>query len=889
MADKKRKSKSNTINNKSKKHKNNSGKGGEIKKSSGPRLPAALRKELDNIKKPSFNGDNDSDFEDSVYVNDEDIDSDEGEVKNDLYEYEEEVAEEESTKNRRFDPVENVEYQLPDKFKDEDILSEDDDIGGNDDGEDDDYSDDDERHARMLHNITGIPTEGFAGKKINRKSVAAEAYPESEFNPSHDVLSGDGQITIDDLLGPLRGTSGYSKVRNNIKRTEEKGIKIHAPLPKPDRERVERGTAYDKTKEDLTKWEGQVKRNREAPTLIFDRRNVVKVPTVGAIASGFKPRTQFEKTIASLMHDGDIVDAYQNDGTKLLEMNKISVEDVKERQEKLAKMRSILFHHELKVKRISKIKSKTYHKIKKKDKLKAACSDLQNDPEAKRELAEKEERKRAEARMTLRHKNQGKWAKRIIERGLDKQDDGTIAAFSEQLHQHNLLTRKMDSLKDDSSSDDSADEDDEDLDSSDEERTAKLVAKAKKKTLKLMEQEDEVPDSGVFTLPFMLRGLEKRKETASEEAKRALEEYDFSLSQQDENAAKHGTSSGRRVFGATEKKVEDPKIKHRPEVDNYGSENEDIIEDDADADLGHVEVSGSLKDVDINLDVLREDLETGEESALKCVNEITVEDPQPRTSYDVSVYASGSWKKMKSIKGQKEPTLKGNAKQTLEVAEPSVPDEVRKEVDEDSDSDSGGHMVDGMLSAGAKQTYELPSNDELIRRAFAGDDVEEEFQKAKQSVLNEEIPEPEKPLLLPGWGEWTNVQKKRGLPSWISKEHEAAKQRREAALKKREDAPLKHVIKYEKIDKQAEKLYTSSLPYPYYSKDVFESSTRIPIGPEFNPATVAGALTRPDVLKKSGVIIPPISFKEVNPHDKQEDKTHGGKRRKLSGKNSRGR
>ncbi|XP_074286816.1 uncharacterized protein C57A7.06 [Silene latifolia] len=879
MADKKRKPKSNTST-KSKKHKNKNGKGGESKKSSGPRLPAALRKELDNIKKA---GDNESDLEDNVFVNDEEIDSDEGEVKNDIYEYEEEVAEEESSKNRRYDPVDNFEYQLPDKFKDEDILSEDEDIGGNTD----DDSDDDERHARMLHNITGIPAEGFAGKKRKRKSVVSEAYPESEFNPSHGVLSGDGQITIDDLLGPLRGKSGYSKVRNNIKRTEEKGIKIHAPLPKPDRERVERGTAYEKTKEDLTKWEGQVKRNREAPTLIFDQRNVNKVPTVGAIASGFKPRTQYEKTLTSLMHDGEIVAAYQNDGTKLLEMNKISVEDVKERQERLAKMRSLLFHHELKAKRISKIKSKTYHKIKKKDKMKAACSE--NDPEAERELAEKEERKRAEARMTLRHKNQGKWAKRILERGLDKQDDVTRAAIAEQLHQHNLLTRKMNSFKDDSSSDDIAYEDDEDLDSSDEEGASILVAKAKKKTLKLMEEEDEVPDSGVFSLPFMLRGLEKRKEAASEEAKRALEEYDLSLNQQDENAAKPGTSSGRRVFGATEKKAEDPKIKHRPEVDNYGSENEDMIEDDEDVDLGHVEGSHSLKDVDINLDVLREDLETGEESALKCVNGIIVEDPQPRKSYDVSVYASGSWKKMKSIKGQKEPTPKGSAKQTLEVAEPSVPDEVREEVDEDSDSDSDGHMVDGMLSAGAKQTYELPSNDELIRRAFAGDDVEEEFQKTKESAHNEEIPEPEKPRLLRGWGQWTDVQKKRGLPSWISKEYEAAKRSREAALKKREDASLKHVIKYEKIDKQEEKLYTTSLPYNFISNGVFESSTRMPIGPEFNPATVAGALIRPAVLKKSGVIIPPISFKEVDPHNKQEDKKQGGKRRKLSGKNSRGR
>mgnify|MGYP001791863850 CR=1 FL=1 len=121
--------------------------------------------------------------------------------------------------------------------------------------------------------------------------------------------------------------------------------------------------------------------------------------------------------------------------------------------------------------------------------------------------------------------------------------------------------------------------------------------------------------------------------------------------------------------------------------------------------------------------------------------------------------------------------------------------------DSDSDSD-GGQMVDGMLSSGAKQTYELPSNEELIRRAFAGDDVEEEFHNAKENVLNEENPEPEKPLLLPGWGQWASVQKRKGLPTWMSKEHAEAKKKREAALKKRKDARLNHVIISEKVDKK---------------------------------------------------------------------------------------
>uniref|UniRef100_A0A803L0C6 Uncharacterized protein n=1 Tax=Chenopodium quinoa TaxID=63459 RepID=A0A803L0C6_CHEQI len=817
-----------------------SGGGGERR---GPRLPSAFRKQLDNLGNPNLYGNSDDDVED-----DEVIDSDEGELNyvKDLYEYEEEVAEEESKKNRRFDHVENYEYELPEKFKDEDILSEDDDDLGPGDEDDDsiDKEYDEGRHARMLEDITGIHTQAFADKKRKRRAAVSEAYPESEFNPSRDVLSGNGSISIQDLLDPLRGTPSFSKLRKRIEHVEKKGETVQAPLPKPERERVERGVAYDHTKKDITKWEHLVKRNREAPTLYFDQGNDMGLPTVGTMASEFKPRTDFEKAIASILDNKEISEAYKNDGAKLLELNKISVEEVKDRQNRLAKMRSLLFRHEMKAKHVKKIKSKTYHRLKKKDKLKAASSDLQTDPEVAKDQFHTLTNHwycvyMVQARMTLRHRNQGKWAKRVLERGLSKQDEGTQAAIAEQLNLHNLLTRKMNSMKDGSSSDDSSDEDEEDMYSSDEEGASKLLAKAKEKTIKIMEQEDEVPDSGVLSLPFMVRGLEKRKEAANKEAKRALEDYDLSLNQTAGKGLKEGTSSGRRVFGVPRKKIEEAaNVNHRPDVDNYGSDNDDIIEEKDDIQMDGVKGHHMEKDIDIDLDVLREDLETVDDSAFKSVIDVA-KDSGPRTSHDVSVFTSGSWKQMKS---------------------------------------------------GSKGVPLLIPLSGVCRRAnkacICGDDVEEEFEKVKEDVLNEENPEPEKPLLLPGWGQWTDVQKKRGLPSWMLEEHATAKQKREAALKKRKDARLKHVIISEKVDKKGEKLYAKTLPYPFASKDVFEQSIRMPIGPEFNPATAAGALTRPEVVKKSGMIINPIKFEEVDPHERVKDQKQRGRKQKSNNKSS---
>lgn len=108
--------------------------------------------------------------------------------------------------------------------------------------------------------------------------------------------------------------------------------------------------------------------------------------------------------------------------------------------------------------------------------------------------------------MTLRHKGSSKWTKRIKERGIDVQDEGTRTAIAERQHLHALLTRKMNSMKDGSSSS-SDDTSDEDVYSagSDQARASKLLEKAKEKTLNLLDEDDEVPKSGVLSLPFMVK------------------------------------------------------------------------------------------------------------------------------------------------------------------------------------------------------------------------------------------------------------------------------------------------------------------------------------------------------------------------------------------------
>lgn len=106
--------------------------------------------------------------------------------------------------------------------------------------------------------------------------------------------------------------------------------------------------------------------------------------------------------------------------------------------------------------------------------------------------------------MTLKHK-QNPFVKRIKKRGLHNQDDGTRAAIDELHRKHAELTRKQHSMKgSSSSSDDSTDEYDEDSAGSDQDRASKLLGKAKEKTMKVLEEEDGIPKSGLLSFPFMV-------------------------------------------------------------------------------------------------------------------------------------------------------------------------------------------------------------------------------------------------------------------------------------------------------------------------------------------------------------------------------------------------
>lgn len=162
------------------------------------------------------------------------------------------------------------------------------------------------------------------------------------------------------------------------------------------------------------------------------------------------------------------------------------------------------------------------------------------------------------------------------------------------------------------------------------------------------------------------------------------------------------------------------------------------------------------------------------------------------------------------------------------------------------------------------------SQAELVRRAFAGDDVAAEFSARKAEEIEGELPKEEVPGVLPGWGTWAGQQRE---PRWAAEAKRKAQARKEAAAAGRKDAKLEYVVISEKWDKKSSKYKTPSVPFPFDSKETYERAMRQPLGREYNTDVSFRNLTRPAVLKDAGVIIEPIRFsKHMAQHDEQVGK-----------------
>jgi U3 small nucleolar RNA-associated protein 14 len=211
---------------------------------------------------------------------------------------------------------------------------------------------------------------------------------------------------------------------------------------------------------------------------------------------------------AAQLRDEDIA------GTEALKMAHLSVEEVEARRAELRMMRELAFRADKKAKRIAKIKSKAYRRIRKKQKERLGADEGDEEDEDEDEGTRlKAEMERARERATLRHKNTGKWAKAM--QGREGLDVDQRQAIGEMLERWEKLRRR---IQGEMSGEDS--EESEGDDGEQDVETIKQGAFEELATLKASENAASVDleSKSVFNMKFMRDAAARQMREADAEA-----------------------------------------------------------------------------------------------------------------------------------------------------------------------------------------------------------------------------------------------------------------------------------------------------------------------------------------------------------------------------------
>jgi U3 small nucleolar RNA-associated protein 14 len=387
------------------------------------------------------------------------------------------------------------------------------------------------------------------GKKSQkRKIVQIEGVgAESEFN----VAKRDKKMGMADLLDVVQDQGRLGTLKKQIAALKSKeAALVNPPLAPRMADRVERQAAYAQSKAAVGKWIPIVAQNRRAETLIFPMGQE-SVPTVSTatLMNTSNPSNAMESEIEKILVGAGL----QEDKLKEIEelaLNKLSTEEVAARHAELAKTRALLFFQEQKQKKIAKIKSKTYRKIHRNDKKKQEVSieELEKlDPVAAQEMKDKMDFQRAKERMTLKHKNTGRWAKEMLKKGFRAEE--SEKQIADQLQKHALLTKKMVGRN----SDDDEEDDDDDSENVDEHQ----VVKDGLQKLNELNEEPETDNTGLLGMKFMKRGLEKQKveiKKSIDRARKELEAYERGETLEDVEDV-DDQFNGRKVYAQVPDKI----------------------------------------------------------------------------------------------------------------------------------------------------------------------------------------------------------------------------------------------------------------------------------------------------------------------------------------------
>lgn len=708
----------------------------------------------------------------------------------------------------------------------------------------------------------------------HRSPDALESMTPSEFG-----LKSKRKLTVEDLARTITNPDMQKSLKlmaggTKTSTSKNGGIpgKLDVPLPKRQRDRLDRTAAYEKSKEALGRWIDTVKHNRRAEHLSFPLKDPSAVNAPGQnrlLPNGeSKPMTDLESTIQSILRESGLApengksEEDQLQAFEQLKANKMPIEEVLARRADLRRQRELLFREEIRAKRIKKIKSKTYRKIHRKERERnaehvrnALAAAGEDDSESDKE---RNDRRRAEERMGARHR-ESKWAKGIKDSGRAKWDDGAREGVIEMARRGEELKRRVEGkqVRDEEGSDFSFGESEDELSEGDVEAQERLL-RGRLGDIQAGDKKADSQENRLGNMDFMKKAEAHRKATNDADAESLRRDLAGEDTPSEEEGSEtlgrksYAPQKGQKAPSRATSKIEKSEFEEREESD------EDVVK------------SRRPRDVDID----RVAIDAGHDSTVGYSKPLQVGNSRPKSSKSSTSHASEPMKSLEN--GQAAPKSKGNdtvesltslkaprsALKGSRAAEKAQTNSSRPELNLDVASKKSPEVAELSDNDGDDDGEDdapiqpiTLSNAELARRAFAGDDVLDTTFQQEKAELTKEQDDQIIDSTMPGWGTWVGqgIGKKASRPR---KQHRKIAKVAGIAPENRKDARLKDVIISEKRVKKNARYLAGQLPHPFENRAQYERSLRLPIGPEWSTKETFQGLTKPRVLMKQGVIAP---------------------------------
>ena len=710
--------------------------------------------------------------------------------------------------------------------------------------------------------------------------------------PSEYALNSKQKLTVADFLPSVTDP----ELKKSLKLLAENGAKpfgkrtgiprkLDVPLPKRQQDRLDRAAAYEKSKETLNRWIDTVKHNRRAEHVSFPLQDPEAVAAQGTQrllpTSHSQPITDLESTIQNILQESGLApnnkrsEEDQIQAFEELETKKMPFQEVQARRAELRQARELLFREEIRARRLKKIKSKSYRRVHRKEREKNAQQEKDALTAAGVENSESEQerqdRRRAEERMGARHR-ESKWAKGVKDSGRAMWDEDARSGVTEMARREEELRKRIEGKEvvgdEDlsvSSETDSNKEDAQDGFENGNQRNARRVHRRLQQLGENGHVEDSYlqgPGSSLASMKFMRNAEDQRKilNDASIESMRRELAGEENPSEEDMT-----DGPGRRAYGPTKAKPSRVKATQSEERSEFeekdpDNENEIALADREGEDLGIVlesadnrSESNNLKKPYMSRDYTKissapvngPSSEIAENpwlsSSIKKVNnrDRRTNDAQAPAIITNTLPANAIYPTTAKTKGGRS---KGKAQQFLQVSDAKAsPDANDSEAGEEEGEDGRPPFV--------------LRNQELVRKAFAGDEVVTDFEKEKAEVMRDED-EKIIDVTLPGWGNWTGE----GVSKKVQKRNKGRVLKKEEGIPKerRKDTKLEKVVINEKRVKKNTKYLASNLPHPFENRQQYERSLRLPVGPEWTTKETFQSATKPRILMKQGIIAPMV-------------------------------